>query len=230
MKQLKDVYEGIQFYQKDGEEGTCYGVSKDKIEKEINVTGAILIRENNIYAPYSWNMKYEEWCIDEKTFHEHTYVILKHDVADIYNALKEKYEDILANHDIENHWDFGGALQIPVAIREEMLRLIKEKDCKDDLNRLEDVYSYHDGSNFHKVILNHEHGYDPIELDFDVIEGYKIDRNISNSIYYLTADDVVIEDYTSHFYSDITKYFHVLRFVEKEKWEIATKHGYEVEM
>ncbi|BCC74250.1 hypothetical protein BCJMU51_p304 (plasmid) [Bacillus cereus] len=230
MKQLKDLYKGIKFYQNDDEEGTYYGVQEDKIKQEMNVTGAILIKEEDIYTPCNWSTNNEEFCIDKDDFNEYAYVIFPHDVSDIYNVLEKKHEEVLLSHDIEDKWDFENAEQLPAAIHEELLHLIKEKDYKDNMDCLEDTYSYFDGSNFNKVMLNENNGYYPCELDHVVKKGYRIDGNTSHSIFYITDEGNVIEEYNSYFQGDKSKYFHVLRIVEKENWGNVVKKGYEIEM
>lgn len=230
MKQLKDLYEGIQFYQKDGKEGTYYGVSKDKIEKQANLIGTILIREEDVYTPCDWNTNSEEFFIDEDEFNEYSYVLMNHEADDIYHALEEKYEDIFSKHGIEDKWDFISAEELPTEIYEELLQLIKEKDYKADFEQWEPTYSYFDGHNSQKISLNEYNGYYPCELDYVVKKGYRIDGNTSHSIFYLTTEGTVIEDYNSYFQGDESKHFHMLRIVEKDNWGNVVKEGYEIEM
>lgn len=230
MKQLKDLYKGIQFYQKDGKEGTYYGVSKDKIEKQANLIGTILIREEDVYTPCDWNINSEEFFIDEDKFNEYSYVLMNHEADDIYHALEEKYEDIFSKHGIEDKWDFISAEELPTEIYEELLQLIKEKDYKADFEQWEPTYSYFDGHNSQKISLDEYNGYYPCELDHVVKKGYRIDGNTSHSIFYITDEGTVIEDYNSYFQGDKSKYFHVLRIVEKDNWGNVVKKGYEIEM
>ncbi|MCU4954481.1 recombinase family protein [Bacillus paranthracis] len=230
MKQLKDLYKGIQFYQKDGKEGTYYGVSKDKIEKQANLIGTILIREEDVYTPCDWNINSEEFFIDEDKFNEYSYVLMNHEADDIYHALEEKYEDIFSKHGIEDKWDFISAEELPTEIYEELLQLIKEKDYKADFEQWEPTYSYFDGHNSQKISLDEYNGYYPCELDYVVKKGYRIDGDTSHSIFYITDEGTVIEDYNSYFQGDKSKYFHVLRIVEKENWGNIVKKGYEIEM
>lgn len=230
MKQLKDLYEGIKFYQKDDEEVTFYGVNEDKIKKEINVIGAVLIEEEELYNPEKWVTNCENFYMDEEDFNEYAYVLVDDDIEDIYSALEEKYKDVLLAHDIKDERDFKNAEQLPEVIHEEVLRLVKEKDCKDIYGYWEDTYSYHDGSNYHKVVLNSDHGYYSSELDYVVKKAYKIEGNTSNSTYYLTNEGTVIEDYDSYFQNDVANYLYVLRIVEKENWGNVVKKGYEIEM
>lgn len=229
MKLLKDLYEDIQFYQKE-EQGTYYGVSKDKIEKKANLIGSIVIKEKDIFVPSNWETNYETFFVDEDTFNEYTYVITTHDLTSIYKELDKKYEDVFTKHDIGRDWDFLDMDQLPENMHEDVLRLVKEKDFKSEFEQWEDVYKYFDVHNFQTVSLDEYDGYYPSELDYEVKKGYRVDGNTSHSIFYLTTEGTVIEDYNSYFQSDKSKYFHILRIVEKEDWEHAVENGYEVEL
>ncbi|HDR4422877.1 TPA: hypothetical protein QCU60_004319 [Bacillus cereus] len=229
MKQLKELYKGIQFYQTE-EQGTYHGVSKDTIEKKANLIGAVIIKENDIFVPSNWETNEEVFFVDEDTFNSYAYVFTTNDLADIYKTLHKKYEDVFEKHDIGREWDFLDMNQLPENMHEDVLRLVKEKDFKSDFEQWEDVYEYFDGHNFKKVSLDEYSGYYPYELDYDVKKGYRVDGNTSHSIFYLTTEDTVIEEYNSYFQGDKSKHFHVLRKVEKEDWERAVENGYEVEL
>lgn len=229
MKQLKDLYEGITFYQTE-EQDTYHGVLTEKIEKKANLIGSVAIKEKDIFVPSNWETNSETFFVDEDTFNEYAYVITTNDLTDIYKELDKKYEDIFTKHDIGSDWGFLDMDQLPETMHEDVLRLVKEKDFKSDFEQWENVYEFLDGHNTKKVSLDEYSGYSPSELDYEVKAGYRVDGNTSHSIFYLTIDDTVIEDYNSYFQGDESKHFHVLRITEKEKWERAVEHGYEVEL
>jgi len=231
MKPLKDVYEGVKFYRDYDEEEVVYrGVQEEKIKKKFNVTGMILIEEKHIHTPCDWNTNFEEFHVDNDTFNEYAYAITEQDGIAIYNELNEKFKDILKEHEIEDKWDFGKAEQLPAAIHEDLLQLLKEKDYKDNYDAIEDVYEYFDGSNFQKIVLNEYNGFYPVALDYVVEKAYEIKEGDFHMYYYLTTDGTVIEEYTSHYYDDVTHYFNVLKIVGKKEWEFAKENGHELEL
>lgn len=230
MKQLKDLYEGIEFYQKLDEKGVFYGIHKDKIEKRINVQGAVLIKEEELYVPCEWVTNCEVFLFDEEELNEYKYVLLDDDIYDIYSELEEKYRDVLLKYDIEDEYDFKNAEQLPEVLQEEVLRLVKEKDCKHCYNDFDEIYSYYDENRNDQTIILSSEEYKHVELDYVVKKAYKIDGNTSDATYYFTDEGTIIEDYNSYFQNELAHYLYVLRIVEKDNWGNVVKEGYEIEM
>lgn len=222
MKKLSEIYEGMKFFTRDGEENKFFGVAEKRIEKEINLVGLVTIGKGKEFSPDEWSTNNEEFYVDEETFGEYEYVLTENDIEEIIEAYEKELEEI----DVESYFDFMQLEELPLEIREGIVTMLKEKNNKDGLFEFfEEVYNFHDGRNYKKICLRDENGYYATDLDYNVSEPIE-DGYGSGYVKYFFTDTATIlkEDVPNNMYEgDEDNFFTILSIVEGEDREEIIK-------
>ncbi|EEL90203.1 MULTISPECIES: hypothetical protein [Bacillus cereus group] len=222
MKKLSEVYEGIKFFTRDGEENKFFGVAEKNIEKEINLVGSITINKGDELSPCEWGTNEEDFYVDKETFDEYEYVLTENDVKDIIKAYEKELEEI----DVESYYDFMQLEELPLEIREGVATMLKENSGKDYLlDFFEEVYNFHDGRNYKKICLRDENGYYATDLDYNVSEPIEDGYGGGYVKYYFTDTAAILKENVPNYTyeGDEDNFFTILSIVEEEDREEIIK-------
>ncbi|HFJ9368488.1 TPA: hypothetical protein ACGW8Q_005732 [Bacillus cereus] len=222
MKKLSEVYEGIKFFTRDGEENKFFGVAEKSIEKEINLVGLVTIGKGEEFSPDEWSTNNEDFYVNEETFGEYEYVLTENDVKDIIDT----YQMQLGLVGVTSYYEFMELGNLPNGIQNGVLTMLKGKNNKGGLSEFfEEVYNFYDGRNYRKISLQDGNGYYEADLDYNVSEPIEDGYGSGYFKYFFTDTATILkEEVEYHTYEGhVDSFFTIVSIVEEEDREEIIK-------